>query len=103
MVSSESPLQKAGLRNLNETAAQSHKARDAVGIILFPNGTIMRLTRYTNNNIAAQSVPGNQTLAVNLMARAWNAANDLQTAATLEVAESVARIWACTSLIHDVA
>ena len=37
-----------------------------------------------NNN---KAIPRIQTLAANLMAKIWNAANDLQNVATLEVAK----------------
>ena len=43
---------------------------------------------------AFQRVPGNSTLAVNLMARAWNFAAEFQTATTLGTANSVAQKWA---------
>ena len=98
MVSSESTLQRSGLHNQNEIVAQSHKAP-----AFTPAGrTIMRATRSNNNNNnnnknnnkATQAFPGIHTLAANLMARIWNAANDLQNVATLEVAKPVARKWA---------
>ena len=95
MVSLEYTLQRTGLRNLNEIVAQSHKAP-----AFTPAGrTIMRPTRSNNNNNknnnkATQAVPGIHTLAANLMARIWNAANDLQNVATLGVAKPVARKWA---------
>lgn len=44
----------------------------------------MRPTRSMNNN---KAIPRIQTLAANLMAKIWNAANDLQNVATLEVAK----------------
>ena len=93
MVSLESTLHRTGLRNLNEVVAQSHKAP-----AFTPAGrTIMRPTRSNNNNNnnkATQAVPGIHTLAANLMARIWKAANDLQDVATLGVAKPVARKWA---------
>ena len=96
MVSLESTLQRTSLRNLNEIVAQSYKAP-----AFTPAGrTIMRPTRSNNNNNnqnnnkATQAVPGIHTLAANLMARIWNAANDLQDVATLGVAKPVARKWA---------
>jgi hypothetical protein len=94
MVSSESTLQRSGLHNQNEIVAQSHKAP-----AFTPAGrTIMRATRSNNNNKnnnkATQAFPGIHTLAANLMARIWNAANDLQNVATLGVAKPVARKWA---------
>ena len=91
MVSSESTLQRSGLHNQNEIVAQSHKAP-----AFTPAGrTIMRSTRSNNNNNkTTQAFPGIHTLAANLMARIWNAANDLQNVATLGVAKPVARKWA---------
>ena len=103
MVSTKCVLEKAGLRNLNEMVAsqtavmvwKSRKARDPLGTRLFPSRTISRTTRSINSNKATQRVPGNNTLAVNLMARAWNSATELQTATTLGAAKSAARKWAC--------
>ena len=93
MVSTESTLQRIGLHNLNEIVAQSHKAPAFI-----PAGrTILRPTRSINNknnNKATQAFPGIHTLAANIMARIWNAANDLQNVATLGVAKPVARKWA---------
>ena len=40
---------------------------------------------------AIQPVPGNNTLAANLMARAWNSSSELQTATTIGAARTVAR------------
>ena len=103
MVSTNCVLEKAGLRNLNEMVAsqtavmvwKSQKVKDPLGTRLFPNRTISRTTRSINSNKATQRVPGNNTLAVNLMARAWNSATELQTATTLGAAKSAARKWAC--------
>ena len=103
MVSTKCVLEKAGLRNLNGMVAsqtavmvwKSLKARDPLGTRLFPSRTILRSTRSINSNKATQRVPGNNTLAVNLMARAWNSATELQTATTLGAAKSAARKWAC--------
>ena len=39
-------------------------------------------------------VPGNNTLAANLMARAWNSSTELHTVTTIGAAKSVARKWA---------
>ena len=47
-----------------------------------------------NSNKARQPVPGNCTLATNLMARAWNAATDLHNVETVGVAKVKARKWA---------
>ena len=43
---------------------------------------------------ATQPVPGNNTLAANLMARAWNSSTELQTMTTIGAAKSVAWKWA---------
>ena len=40
---------------------------------------------------AIQPVPGNNTLAANLMARAWNSSSELQTATTIEAARMIAQ------------
>ena len=40
------------------------------------------------------SVPGNKTLAANLMARAWNSSIELQTVTTIGAARTVAQKWA---------
>ena len=103
MVSTKCILEKAGLRNLNEMVAsqtavtvwKSQKAKDPLGTRLFPERTISRSTRSINGKKATQKVPGNNTLAVNLMAKAWNSATELQTATTLGAAKSAARKWAC--------
>ena len=101
-VSSKSVLEKAGLRTLNEMVAsqtalmvwKSNKARDPLGKILFPKRSIMRPTRSINCVKAIQPVPGNNTLAANLMARAWNSSSELQAVTTIGAARSVARKWA---------
>ena len=106
-VSSKSTLEKAGLRNLNEMVAsqtavmvwKSNKARDPLGKILFPKRSIMRPTRSINCVKATQPVPGNNTLAANLMARAWNSSPELQTVTTIGAAKSVARKWAQNLLL----
>ena len=103
MISTKCILEKAGLRNLNEMVAsqtavtvwKSQKAKDPLGKRLFPERTISRSTRSINGKKATQKVPGNNTLAVNLMAKAWNSATELQTATTLGAAKSAARKWAC--------
>ena len=76
-MSSKSILEKAGLRTLNEMVAsqtalmvrKSNKARDPLGRNLFSNRSIMRPTRSINHVKATQPVPGNNTLAANLMAK----------------------------------
>ena len=47
-----------------------------------------------NSKKASQPVPGNRTLATNLMARAWNNAREIHDVETLGAAKSVARKWA---------
>ena len=106
-VSSKLVLEKAGLRTLNEMVAsqtalmvwKSNKARDPLGRNLFPERSIMRPTRSINCVKATQPVPGNNTLAANLMARAWNSSSELQTATTIGAARSVARKWAQNLLL----
>jgi len=101
-VSSKSVLEKAGLRTLNEMVAsqtafmvwKSYKAKDCLGRTLFPKRSIQRTTRSINCLKATQPVPGNNTLAANLMARAWNSSTELQNVTTIGAAKSVARKWA---------
>ena len=101
-VSSKSILEKAGLRTLNEMVAsqtafmvrKSKKAKDPLGRKLFPVRSIMRHTRSINSTYATQPVPGNNTLAANLMSRAWNSSTELHTVTTIGAAKSVARKWA---------
>ena len=101
-VPSKSILEKAGLRTLNEMVAsqtalmvwKSKKAKDPLGRKLFPVRSIMRHTRSINSSNATQPVPGNNTLAANLMARAWNSSTELHTVTTIGAAKSVARKWA---------
>ena len=100
-VSSKSVLEKAGLRPLNEMVAsqtalmvwKSNKTKDPLGKYLFPKRSIMRPTRSINYVKAIQPVPGNNTLAANLMARAWNSSSELQTATTIPAARSVVQKW----------
>ena len=95
-------LEKAGLRTLNEMVAsqtafmvwKSYKAKDCLGRTLFPKRSISRTTRSINCLKATQPVPGNNTLAANLMARAWNSSTELQNVTTIGAAKSVARKWA---------
>ena len=101
-VPSKSILEKAGLRTLNEMVAsqtalmvwKSKKAKDPLGRKLFPVRSIMRHTRSINSTNATQPVPGNNTLAANLMSRAWNSSTELHTVTTIGAAKSVARKWA---------
>jgi hypothetical protein len=107
-VSSKSILEKAGLRTLNEMVAsqtalmvwKSKKAKDPLGRNLFPDRSIMRHTRSINSTNATQPVPGNKTLAANLMARAWNSSTELHTVTTIGAAKSVARKWAQKLPVH---
>ena len=106
MVSSEKVLQKSGLRSLNEIVAstsvvmvwKAKKQMNPLGKLLFPERNILRPTRMVNSNKAKQPVPGNCTLATNLMARAWNVATDLHNVETLGVAKEKARKWASSLL-----
>ena len=106
MVSSESVLKKAGLRNLNEMVAssaavmvwKSKQSRDPLGCCLFPKRSSVRPTRSKNAHKATQPVPGNKTLAANLMARCWNNATELHEVKTLGEAKTTARKWASNLL-----
>ena len=101
-VSSKSILEKAGLRTLNEMVAsqtalmvwKSKKAKDPLGRKLFPVRSIMRHTRSINSTYATQPVPGNNTLAANLMSRAWNSSTELHIVTTIGAAKLVAWKWA---------
>ena len=59
-----------------------------------------RLIRSLDKNLqkftyqSTQTVPSNNTLAANLMAKAWNSLTELQTAATIGAAKLVVRKWA---------
>ena len=107
-VPSKVVLAKAGLRPLNEMVAsqaalmvwKSKKAQDPLGRNLFPCRSIVRQTRSINSAKATQPVPGNNTLAANLMARAWNLSTDLHSVTTVGVAKSVARKWAQNLPVH---
>ena len=101
-VSSKSVLEKAGLQTLNEMFAsqtalmvwKSKKTKDPLGRTFFPSRSIRRQTRSINSVNATQPVPGNNTLAANLMARAWNSSIELQTVTTIGAARTVAQKWA---------
>ena len=107
-VSSKSVLEKAGLRPLNEMVAsqtalmvwKSKKANDPLGRNLFPIRSIRRQTRSINSTNATQPVPGNSTLAANLMARAWNSSTELHTVTTVGAAKVIARKWAQNLLVQ---
>jgi hypothetical protein len=74
---------------------KSKKAKDTLGRNLFPDRSIMRHTRSINSTNAIQPVPGNNTLAANLMARAWNLSTELRTVTmTIGAAKLVA--WKLT-------
>ena len=105
-VRSEIILDKAGLRELNEMVAstsaimvwKSKMSMDPLGSLIFPNTVISNSpgkmsTRSTVSNKAKLPVPGFDTLAVNLMARAWNESPNLQNASTLGAAKSAAKMW----------
>ena len=47
-----------------------------------------------NLNKVSQPVPGDRTLATNLMARAWNDAREIHDVETLGAAKLIARKWA---------
>ena len=66
----------------------------SVARCLFPSRSIIRPTLSINCGKATQPVPGNKTLAANLMARAWNSSIELQTVTTIGAARTVAQKWA---------
>ena len=66
------------------------------GQILF-KGAFKILLVSTN---ATQPVPGNNILAANLMARAWNSSTELHTVTTIDAAKSGARKWAQNLPVH---
>ena len=54
----------------------------------------MNMGRRSINHLKAiQPVPGNNTLATNLMSRAWNSSTELHTVITIGAAKSVTRKW----------
>ena len=77
---------------------KSKKLNDLLGKILISEKNSLRTIRSINANKATQPVPGNRTLATNLMARAWNDARDLHDVETLGAAKSNARKWASNLL-----
>ena len=105
-VRSEIILEKAGLRSLNEMVAstsattvwKSKMCMDPLGSLLFPsemkNPTQTMSTRSQSCSGAKPPVPGNNTLAANLLARAWNEAPCLKNAHTLGSAKLAAKRWA---------
>ena len=101
-VSSKSVLEKAGLQTLNEMFAsqtalmvwKSKKTKDPLGRTFFPSRSIRRQTRSINSVNATQPVPGNNTLAANLMSRAWNSSTELHTVTTVGTVKLIAWKWA---------
>ena len=79
---------------------KAKKAKDPLAKCLFPSRSIIRPTRSMNCGKATQPVPGNKTLAANLMARAWNSSTELQTVTTLGAARTVAQKWARNLLAY---
>ena len=73
---------------------KAKRCMDPLGKCLFPPKTSLRPIRTTNLNKATQPVPGNRTLATNIMARSWNSAVELHSVGTLEAAKSASRKWA---------
>ena len=74
---------------------KSKKCMDPLGSLLFPEKTPMNMAlRSSVCDKAKIPVPGYSTLAVNLMARAWNDAPNLQNASTLGAAKTAAKTWA---------
>ena len=76
------------------------KAKDPLGINFFPSRFIRTQTRSINSANATQPVPGNNTLAANLMARAWNSSTELHTVTTVGAAKVIARKWAQNLPVH---
>ena len=105
-VSSIDVREKCGLRSLNEMVASSAvlmawKAKNSMnplGACIFPEKTNLRPVRSMNAHKATQPVPGNKTLASNLIAKAWNDATELHTVDTLGAAKIVSRKWASSLL-----
>ena len=103
-VTSEVVLWKAGLRCLNEAVAsimaimlwKSKQAMDPLGIRLFSEPPRNRITRFSSSDNICQPVPGQSTLASNVMARIWNTVPGLQSAPTLGAAKSITQKWAKT-------
>ena len=106
MISSDTVLQKCGLRCLNEMVASSavlmvwkaKKKMDPLGSCLFPEKATLRPIRSQHENKATQPVPGNRTLSTNLMAKAWNSASELHNVNTIGAAKAISRKWAANLL-----
>ena len=76
---------------------KSKQLMDPLGKRLFPVRIIdedARITRSTYSDMIALPVPGNPSLAINLMATAWNENSELRNAKTLGSATTAARKWA---------
>ena len=84
--------------SVSATMVWKSKARmDPLGSLLFPTETNSSRTmssRSQNCNKARLPAPGNDILAANLLARAWNEACDLQNATNLSAAKLAASKWA---------
>ena len=98
-------LKKAGLQSLNEmvacaSAVMAWKAKmkmDPPAKLLFCNQMKIERkisTRSTNSDSARLPVPVCNTLAANLLARAWNEIPKLQTSISLNAAKLAAKNWA---------
>ena len=66
------------------------KAKDLLGRNLFPTRSIIGTTKSANGFKVIQPVLGNNTLAANLMGRAWNSSTEIKTVETIGAAKSVA-------------
>ena len=103
-VTSEVVLWRAGLRCLNEAVAsimaimvwKSKHAMNPLGIRLFRETPSNRITRFSASNNICQPVPGQSSLASNVMARILNSMPGLQSASTLGAAKSLTQKWAKT-------
>ena len=71
---------------------KSKRANDPLGKILFPKRNTVRPVRSMNSNKASQPVPGNRTLATNLMDRAWNDEKEVHVIEILENAKTKATL-----------
>ena len=104
-ISSKSVLNQAGLRSLNEMAAsasavmiwKSKLCGDPLGKKVFPVQSIDQNavnTRSSQSDKIKIPVPGYPSLAVNLMATAWNEIPELRKASTIGSAKRAANNWA---------
>ena len=69
-----------------------------LGSCIFPEKVNFRPVRSKNIHKATQPVPGNKTLASNLIAKSWNNATELHSVDTLAAAKIVSRKWASNLL-----